>query len=124
MLIQRKTMKTFITILLLLVFSKVYSQAPSWEWARTTIGSGIGHGAQECYSIASDQFGNVYLSGYFSDSSLIIGPDTLRNYGASNVFIAKYDSSGNVLWAKQSLGAGDNEGNGIAMDSLGNSYVT
>src|SRR6185437_259865 len=39
-------------------------------------------------------------------------------------FIAKYDTTGNLLWSKQ-VGAagGDTEGQGIAIDSSGNSYA-
>lgn len=108
---------------MLLTFSQAKSQAPPWEWARTTAGSGVGNGWQESYSIASDKFENVYLSGFFGDSILTIGSFTLTNNGTNNTFIAKYDSTGNVLWAKSSGGAGDNEANSIAVDGLGSSYM-
>jgi len=43
------------------------------------------------------------------------------------MFITKYSSSGNALWAKQSYGDGslnNNEGNCVAVDSLGDCYIT
>ena len=52
------------------------------------------------YSLSTDASGNIYMTGYFTDS-LYIGAN--KFYSANQgVFIAKYDSSGNVLWAKQS----------------------
>jgi len=117
-------MKIFLTLTFVLIFNHARSQAPPWEWARTTIGSGVGSGWQESYSIASDQIGNAYLSGFFHDPSLSIGSFTLTNNGVNNILIAKYDSIGNVLWAKKSSGAGDNECNQVVVDNIGNAYLT
>lgn len=56
--------------------------------------------------IVADTLGNVYISGTFSDSITHIGPVMLtnRHYASGfpryDVFVAKYDPSGTVLWAK------------------------
>ncbi|HYV54141.1 MAG TPA: T9SS type A sorting domain-containing protein [Chitinophagaceae bacterium] len=117
-------MKHFLIIIFLLSFGPANSQTPPWEWARTSIGNGVGNGWQESFSIASDHSGNVYLSGFFEDSILTIGSFTLTNYGTNNILLAKYDSTGTVFWAKSSYGAGDNECNDIAVDNSSNSYLT
>ena len=52
------------------------------------------------YSAATDLSGNIYVTGVFSDS-LKFGATTLYS-GLGSIFIAKYDSNGNVLWAQQS----------------------
>src|SRR5690606_8330373 len=46
-------------------------------------------------SISTDANGNVLLTGYFSSSSITFGSTTLTNAGSYDIFIAKYDSSGN-----------------------------
>jgi hypothetical protein len=64
--------------------------------------------------IALDTTGNVYVTGYFnntSDFDLGSGTATLTAVGAMNatdVFLAKYDADGNYIWAK-SMGGSDDE---------------
>lgn len=79
-------------------------------------------------SISTDVNGNVFVTGYFKSPSLTIGTTTLMNVGTStgslNIFVLKYDSNGNFLWAK---GAGENDSeiaNSIITDANGNAYVT
>jgi hypothetical protein len=77
-------------------------------------------------SIAVDGSGNCYITGYFSSTSTF-GSLTLicQSTVYYDVFVVKYDSSGNVVWAKN---AGDaityEAGNSITIDDIGNSYVT
>ena len=87
-----------------------------------------------CYNaitsdVTSDKSGNIFVTGYFYNDTLIIGNDTLYNPpvgGGSNsdVFVAKYDSLGNALWAVSAQGNNNDNGNSISVDSLGNIYVT
>ncbi|MCB9317449.1 MAG: SBBP repeat-containing protein, partial [Lewinellaceae bacterium] len=73
--------------------------------------------------IAADAAGNVYVTGAFRNNA-DFGSQTVSSVGDSDVFVAKYDASGNVLWAR-SGGAGNfDTGNGIAADAAGNVYVT
>lgn len=55
-------------------------------------------------NIGIDGAGNVYVSGTFYSASITIGTVTLYNGrtagGAYNVFVAKYDPSGSLVWAK------------------------
>src|SRR5207245_2344196 len=41
-----------------------------------------------------------------------------------DIFVAKYDTNGGLIWAKRAGGSGDDDGFGIGVDALGNSYVT
>lgn len=88
-------------------------------WARS-----IGGAFDEVSNaVVCDNGGNVFITGYFTSSTLAIGAFTLTNLGGTDVFIAKFDPNGNVLWAKS---FGDNmieESNGIACDG-NNIYVT
>ena len=95
-------------------------QAPDWAWAKSAGGNLYDYSQ----SITTDAVGNVYITGVFSSSTLTFGNTTLINAGGCDVFIAKYDPNGNVLWAKS---AGDNNtdcGTGITTDVVGNVYLT
>lgn len=72
-------------------------------------------GALEYSRITADGFGNLYVTGSFSDS-IIFGSDTLYGNGAKEIFIAKFDGNGNALWLK-SIG-------GICNDYPGDIFIS
>jgi hypothetical protein len=76
------------------------------------------------YSVAVDHQGNIYITGEFESNSLFSGI-TMTAQGSNNMFIAKYDASGNVQWVN---GIGTNSGStigyAIACDDYGNVYAT
>ncbi|MEN6446026.1 MAG: SBBP repeat-containing protein [Candidatus Cloacimonas sp.] len=90
----------------------------NWLWAKQAVGSGVVHG----YGIAVDANGNSYVTGGFSGSATF-GTTTLTSSSWGDIFVAKLDSNGNWLWAKQAVGSGFVHGYGIAADANGNSYV-
>ena len=53
--------------------------------------------------------------------TLINATSTARG---SNVFIAKYDSGGHVLWAHSAGNIGNDQAFGVSTDPWGNAYVT
>ncbi len=66
-------------------------------WARNT-GSNYDNGT--CTrTVKTDSQNNVYAAGYFSNT-INFGATTLNATGGSQQFIVKYDTDGNVLWAK------------------------
>jgi hypothetical protein len=78
-------------------------------------------------AVAIDSQDNCYVAGNFVSSNFFIGGVTLTNYapyGNGSIFIAKFDSSGNLLWAKGPDRADDQFATGIAVDAAGNCYVT
>ena len=60
------------------------------------------------------------LPGEFDSDTIYFGTSTLINYGGGDVFVAKYDSSGNALWAKGAGGTSTDYGNGVSIDTAGN----
>ncbi len=89
-------------------------------WVISTVGTG----SEAAYSVAVDPSGNSYLAGIFSSSTLTFGSYILTNTGDFDVFIAKYNTSGNVLWASSVAGALHDYATSVALDDLGNSYLT
>ena len=77
--------------------------------------------------VAVDPAGNVYVTGSFEDAA-VFAPDrreaTLRSEGRSDVFVAKYDRAGTLLWARRAGGKWLDSGTSIAVDARGQSYVT
>ncbi len=100
------------------------AQLPTWVWARQAGGAFD----DRCAHSAIDANQNVLLTGYYSEQTLVFGSDTLHNFdpysGTSDIFVAKYDSAGNVLWANSAGSNGGDEGFGICADARGNIYVT
>jgi len=74
-------------------------------------------------SICMDKFGNCLVTGTFS-GTVNFGTIKLTSVGGEDIFITKYDAMGNVVWAKQAGGGGDDIGYGIATDGLGNAFIT
>ena len=73
--------------------------------------------------IATDNTGNVYLTGYF-DISMNVGSYTLASNGSNDIFVIKLDTGGNVQWANSYGSTSSDTGDGIATDSNGNVYLT
>lgn len=95
-----------------------YSQTPSWSWAKSEGSAGIDYGN----SICTDINGNVFVTGAFS-RNINYGGVSLANAGETDIFIAKYDNLGNVLWAKSIGGKNNDLGKSITTDPAGNVYV-
>jgi hypothetical protein len=91
-------------------------------WAKQSISSPTNNYSNSS-SVATDKDGDVYICGSFS-STITFGSFTLNNGG---IFLVKYDSNGNALWAKQGepnseLSGG--EGNTVTTDKNDNVYIT
>jgi hypothetical protein len=99
------------------IFFAKYDENGNVLWAKSAGGS---H-SDEGYACTADAYGNVYLMGYFYLDTLILDTDTLFNY---SMFLAKYDSSGNEIWARGTDAGHPARANGISVDSLGYIYLT
>ena len=89
-----------------------YTTSGSLSWVRSIGGC---CDTTRAYGPSADEFGNVYFTGYFKDQ-LKLGNITLNGSGNTDGFIAKYSSSGNVVWAKKYGGTYEDFGNGSAID--------
>jgi len=53
----------------------------------------------------------------------MFGSTTLLNAGSEDIFLAKYNANGNMLWAKSAGGTDYDYANTIKLDILGNIYI-
>jgi len=93
--------------------------AQTFEWART--GSGVGQDAAQ--RVVADEFGNIYVTGYFSGRAVFSG-QTYIGKGAFDIFLAKYSGSGDLVWLKSAGSSQNDVSYGLAIDTFGNIYVT
>ncbi|MCT7956395.1 DUF4347 domain-containing protein [Laspinema palackyanum] len=91
-----------------------YNTSGYQQWVRQFGSSGY-DGAN---GITSDSAGNLYVTG---DTDGNLGG---THAGATDAWIAKYDSNGNQQWVRQFGSSGYDGSNGITSDSAGNLYVT
>jgi hypothetical protein len=78
------------------------------------------------YGLKVDGIGNVYIFGETQSSASIATTGAYQTtYGGSrDAFLAKFDTTGNLLWATYFGGSGTEQGRGLAIDDTGNIYVT
>lgn len=96
------------------------SPAGKFLWVRSLGGSLVDRG----YGVATDSAGNAYVTGHYQSTDAQANGQTLPNAGDYDVFIAKYDTQGTLLWIKTAGGKGYDYGHGIAVDSKGDIIIT
>lgn len=78
--------------------------------------------ADNINDMKSDNAGNIYVCGSFS-GTISLDAISLTSAGDKDVFVAKLNSTGTVLWAKQGGGVYEDQANALALDASGNVYV-
>jgi hypothetical protein len=96
----------------LLVGSPAYSITLDWTQQQGT----PSHDGS--YGVSADGLGYVYISGS-TDGSL-----GGTNAGASDAFLSKYDSAGNLIWVKQLGTVGGDFSQSVSADGLGSVYIS
>jgi hypothetical protein len=74
-------------------------------------------------SIVCNTAGTLTISGTFL-GTVDFGGGLLKSNGALDGFILRLSSSGNTIWATKIGGPSDDLANGVAIDEIGNCYVT
>jgi hypothetical protein len=102
-------------------FVAKYSPEGKCLWVRRGGGSKMDRG----YGVAVDGQGNVFVTGHCQSTDATFDGLAFENRGGDyDLFVAKYDASGKILWLKSGGGAGYDYGHGIGVDMAGNCYVT
>ena len=120
--------KQIICLICLIVSAQLSGQVPPWDWVNA-----IHTNSEEIASdvVADPATGNVYLAGYWRGplDSFIPGggtpsTDFSDTYGDNDGLVAKYDPSGNLLWAFKIGGENHDYIQAIHLDMDGNFYIT
>ena len=101
------------------IFLAKYDLDGNIEWAVSAGGTGYDFGR----SVSTDTSENIYITGSFSGSSDFSGKQ-LTSVGGDDIFIAKYDSNGSVIWVKSFGSQTDDAGWGITVGHSGTIAVT
>src|SRR5690606_35228606 len=94
------------------------AQAPPWLWTA----SGMDQGGGISAGIAVDKHGDIYMTGEFT-GTLSIGSQTLSSNGFKDVFIAKCNPSGGLVWVRTGGGIYDDRCPAVALDNNGYVYI-
>lgn len=117
--------KLLIAILCCSLWTTSNSQTPTLDWAFATGGL---NGTLYNSSMALDNLGNIYSIGHFYGGPVDFDPGSgnlnLSSVGGLDIYVSKYDASGELVWAKRLGGVEDDEGAAIAVDGFWNVYVT
>ncbi|MFK7946630.1 MAG: hypothetical protein AB8G11_03495, partial [Saprospiraceae bacterium] len=111
-----------ITLLFVMFLSIIFINninAQSFEWAEDYSGQNI----DKANDVKQDSLGNLYVVGTFKDT-IQLDTITLISAGSDDTFFAKFDSLGNVIWAKRLGSSGKDEGLVIGLDTTLNIYIT
>ncbi|HXB13933.1 MAG TPA: hypothetical protein VNZ45_18230, partial [Bacteroidia bacterium] len=116
-------MKTTRVLLLFSILFALHCDAQKWLWAK----EGANNLGTLCdpWAICTDTPGNVFIVG-LDNGGVHFGSQFINTSGSpGGAFIVKYDSSGNVIWAKQGINAFTDYswGNAVVADKSGCSYM-
>ena len=111
-------------------FLAKYDPAGNVLWVRTT--TGAIYSASYGSLVSVDASGNVYVAGTFADAMgdqsrarIAFGAHSITNVGwFEDVFLAKYDPSGEALWARRMGGPRQEFVYDLAVDAAGNAWIT
>jgi uncharacterized protein YjiK len=101
------------------IFVAKYSSSGTLQWVQSAGGTSN----DAATGIAVDASGNVYITGYFFVTATF-GATSKTSAGGSDIFVAKYSSSGTLQWVQSAGGTSSDDANGIAIDASGNVYIT
>ncbi|MCP1385132.1 SBBP repeat-containing protein [Runella salmonicolor] len=101
------------------IFVAKYNSAGVLQWVQTA------GGINSDYSrgIVLDASGNVYTTGSF-EGTAAFGATSKTSAGGTDIFVAKYNSEGILLWVQTAGGTNNDYSRGIAIHTTGSIYIT
>ncbi len=107
-------------------FVAKYDTLGTLLWVRQITGPGN----EVVNSVAVDSQGNCYVVGTFTGAYVGFPDPRFQFYldnpgaGGSDIFLAKYDPNGGVIWYATAGGPSVDNGEGVAVDDADNCYIT
>jgi hypothetical protein len=115
------TIKATLAVLFIsLCFITDAQTIPGWGWAKTH----TGNRDDRCVDIAADSRNGVYSYGFFKSDTLYLGSQNLVSTGGTDIFLVKYDTLGNLQWARSFGNGGVNTPANITVDKSGHIVIT
>lgn len=114
-------MKNFLLALALIIFQTSSFAQTGWQWAVADKSDTLYKGSANARGVVSDASGNTYVLGEVINGDIWLGNKRLSQ-SLGRTFVAKYSSSGNLLWAKQ-YGDGNARPASIAVCKSGGVYI-
>ncbi|HOV12426.1 MAG TPA: hypothetical protein PLL90_11760, partial [Bacteroidales bacterium] len=109
-------MKKLIFLLFLISSFNLFGQIPMFKWVKKI--------PFEIVCQCADNEDNIYIAGNFSDTILFENQLIFANDNVSNVLVAKFDSTGNLLWYRQFGGAEGDWSADIELDHNNDLIIT
>lgn len=121
---KKKTTHSLFVLGILLLNTVTQMTAQNYAWA-ARMGSTSDDSGNK---VVVDGSGNVYMTGDFTgtvDFDPSAGTSNLTSaFNSVDIFVAKFDASGNLIWAKNMGGTSSDRSYDIAVDGSGNVYTT
>ena len=114
-------MKQNLFLFIIFFIYSTSSRAQTFAWASQAGGKSSDAGNFICV----DKSGNTYVTGQYMDIATFGSNEFSCTGGSfdSNIFLVKYDPSGNLLWARSAGGPTGEEPRGLVVDMVGNIYM-
>src|SRR5262249_7902220 len=106
------------------IYLAKYSPTGELQWAKDFAGSS--KSVSQGNAVAVDGDGNIFVTGLFQgtvDFHAVPGVAQVTSAGGSDIFAAKFDAAGNLLWVRSAGGTSDDMGNDLAVDPTGNVWI-
>ncbi|AWV99546.1 SBBP repeat-containing protein [Arcticibacterium luteifluviistationis] len=104
------------------VFLARYNTSGHLLWVKAFGGETSGDYCQ-ALSVTVDDLGLVYITGSFLGTALF-GDISVNSVGGTDIFVAKYNSYGVLLWVRSAGGPSGDYAYSVAVDGTGNVYIT
>jgi hypothetical protein len=126
---MKKTINTIfqnrIVLIIVMVIAMAFNRSGSfysqgWQWAKSSGGLNNDQGRAVC----TDPSGNVIVAGGYAAPSMQIGTVTINSLGSGDIYLAKYDPNGNVIWVQTIGGTGLDVIGGVCTSTNGDIYIS
>ncbi len=113
------TFRIYAIICAVLLLTVMKTSAQSFQWAKSITSEGYDEG----YDLATDPDGNTYVAGMLEFDTDFGNGVILTSAGIHDIFLAKYSSTGRLVWAKRAGGKGGDKIQSLTLDGMGHIYA-
>jgi hypothetical protein len=117
---MNRLFKSILAIIIFQSFLNIANAQCPGGWAKQ---GGSPNDHDRAFVTATDNLGNVYVSGEYTDTAVFSGI-TLISSSYEDIFLAKYDPNGNLIWIKSVGGYNIDAPSSLAIDNNNNIYMT